>query len=96
MLVYDVTSPDSFQHLGGWLDLVRKKCPEKVLPGVVVANKIDLEERQRVYIPEVSSSLPPSLPSSLPPTHPHFSLSLSTPRPLSLSLCVYTLSRLVP
>jgi GTPase SAR1 family protein len=82
--VYDVTSPDSFQHLGGWLDLVRKKCPEKVLPGVVVANKIDLEEH------------PPSLPSSLPPTLPHFSLSLSTPRPLSLSLCVYTLSRLVP
>ena len=52
MLVYDVTNPDSFQHLGPWLDLVRKKCPEKMLPGVVVANKIDLEERQRVYIPE--------------------------------------------
>jgi len=52
MLVYDVTNPDSFQSLGPWLDLVRKKCPEKMLPGVVVANKIDLEERQRVYIPE--------------------------------------------
>jgi len=52
MLVYDVTNPDSFQHLGPWLDLVRKKCPEKILPGVVVANKIDLEERQRVDIPD--------------------------------------------
>ena len=52
MLVYDVTNPESFQNLGHWLALVRQKCPEKVLPGVVVANKIDLEERQRVYIPE--------------------------------------------
>ena len=30
---------------------VRKRCPEKVLPGVVVANKIDLEERSRVRPP---------------------------------------------
>ena len=85
MLVYDVTNPDSFQHLGGWLDLVRKKCPEKVLPGVVVANKIDLEERQRVYIPEVSSSHPPS--PSLPPP---LSSSASLLPPSSLSLYVYT------
>ena len=48
MLVYDVTNEQSFQKLGAWLDLVRKRCPDKVLPGVVVANKIDLEERARV------------------------------------------------
>jgi len=36
IFVYDVTKPESFQNLGEWLDLVRKKCPEKVLPGVYV------------------------------------------------------------
>ncbi|KAJ1490938.1 P-loop containing nucleoside triphosphate hydrolase protein [Baffinella frigidus] len=41
MLVYDVTNEQSFQNLGTWLDLVRKRCPEKMLPGVVVANKIE-------------------------------------------------------
>ena len=43
MLVYDVTKPETFENLGPWLELVRRKCPEKALPGVVVANKIDLE-----------------------------------------------------
>jgi small GTP-binding protein len=52
MLVYDVTKPETFENLGPWLELVRRKCPEKALPGVVVANKIDCEERQRVFIPE--------------------------------------------
>eukprot|EP00960_Hanusia_phi_P016442 484457-Hanusia_phi.AAC.1 len=48
IFVYDVTKPESFESLGEWLDLVRKKCPEKVLPGVVVANKVDLEDRAKV------------------------------------------------
>jgi GTPase SAR1 family protein len=52
MLVYDVTNSQSFQNLGLWLDLVRKNCPEKMLPGVVVANKIDLEDRLRVDLSE--------------------------------------------
>lgn len=54
MLVYDVSNQDSFTNLGPWLDLLRKKCPEKVLPGVLVANKIDLEERIRVQTDEGS------------------------------------------
>jgi len=33
---------------------VRKKCPEKALPGAVVANKVDLEERARVHSAEGS------------------------------------------
>ncbi|EKX44929.1 hypothetical protein GUITHDRAFT_175448 [Guillardia theta CCMP2712] len=52
IFVYDVTKPESFQNLGEWLDLVRKKCPEKVLPGVVVANKVDLEDRVKVHTTE--------------------------------------------
>jgi intraflagellar transport protein 27 len=54
MLVYDVSNQDSFSNLGPWLDLLRKKCPEKVLPGVLVANKIDLEDRIRVQADEGS------------------------------------------
>mmetsp|Transcript_24149 Transcript_24149/g.49201 ORF Transcript_24149/g.49201 Transcript_24149/m.49201 type:complete len:196 (+) Transcript_24149:229-816(+) len=54
MLVYDVTNPESFHNAGAWLDLVRKKCPEKPLPGVLVANKTDLEERLRVHTGEAS------------------------------------------
>ena len=54
MLVYDVSNQDSFNNLGSWLDLLRKKCPEKVLPGVLIANKIDLEDRIRVHTAEGS------------------------------------------
>ncbi len=54
MLVYDVSNQDSFANLGPWLDLLRKKCPEKVLPGVLIANKIDLEDRVRVHTAEGS------------------------------------------
>ena len=54
MLVYDVSNADSFNNLGTWLDLLRKTCPEKVLPGVLIANKIDLEDRFRVHTSEGS------------------------------------------
>mmetsp|Transcript_62225 Transcript_62225/g.166967 ORF Transcript_62225/g.166967 Transcript_62225/m.166967 type:complete len:196 (-) Transcript_62225:138-725(-) len=49
MLVYDVSNQDSFNNLGAWLDLVRSKCPGKQLPGILVANKVDLEDRIRVH-----------------------------------------------
>mmetsp|Transcript_25970 Transcript_25970/g.52943 ORF Transcript_25970/g.52943 Transcript_25970/m.52943 type:complete len:196 (+) Transcript_25970:311-898(+) len=54
MLVYDQTNTESFRNLGTWLDLIRKKCPEKILPGVLVANKTDLEERSRVHLAEAT------------------------------------------
>mmetsp|Transcript_51691 Transcript_51691/g.121366 ORF Transcript_51691/g.121366 Transcript_51691/m.121366 type:complete len:196 (-) Transcript_51691:159-746(-) len=54
MLVYDVSNPESFQNAGNWLDLVKKKCPEKPLPGVLVANKTDLEDRARVHTAEAT------------------------------------------
>ena len=45
MLVYDVTNPDSFHLLRQWLDGIKQQNSGKQLTGVVVANKIDLENR---------------------------------------------------
>uniref|UniRef100_A0A7S0VKT5 Uncharacterized protein n=1 Tax=Hemiselmis tepida TaxID=464990 RepID=A0A7S0VKT5_9CRYP len=49
MLVYDATNEESFEHLSGWLEALRRKMPERQIPGVVVANKIDRGERVRVH-----------------------------------------------
>ena len=48
MLVYDVTNPDSFHLLRNWLDGIKQANPGKNLTGVVVANKIDLDNRMAV------------------------------------------------
>ena len=45
MLVYDVTNPDTFHLLRQWLEGIKQQNPGKPLAGVVVANKIDLENR---------------------------------------------------
>eukprot|EP00350_Pseudokeronopsis_sp_OXSARD2_P011554 CAMPEP_0170541180 /NCGR_PEP_ID=MMETSP0211-20121228/980_1 /TAXON_ID=311385 /ORGANISM="Pseudokeronopsis sp., Strain OXSARD2" /LENGTH=55 /DNA_ID=CAMNT_0010843809 /DNA_START=231 /DNA_END=398 /DNA_ORIENTATION=- len=45
MLVYDVTNPDSFHLLRQWLDGIKQQNTGKQLMGVVVANKLDLENR---------------------------------------------------
>ena len=45
MLVYDVTNPDTFSLLRQWLDGIKQQNPGKQLTGVVVANKIDLDNR---------------------------------------------------
>lgn len=54
-LVYDVTKRESFDHLEHWAETVRanltissnsaRQAPILPLPGVVIANKTDLEER---------------------------------------------------
>ncbi|KAK3091502.1 hypothetical protein FSP39_020289 [Pinctada imbricata] len=46
MVVYDVTSEVSFSSCAKWLERVRCQKPETKLPGVVVANKTDLDERR--------------------------------------------------
>mmetsp|Transcript_25012 Transcript_25012/g.41194 ORF Transcript_25012/g.41194 Transcript_25012/m.41194 type:complete len:183 (-) Transcript_25012:154-702(-) len=48
MLVYDVSNADSFKNLPTWLSAVRKVRPD--LPGVLVANKVDLEDRTVVSV----------------------------------------------
>ena len=45
MLVYDVTNPDTFHLLRQWLEGIKKQNTGRPLMGVVVANKIDLENR---------------------------------------------------
>eukprot|EP00741_Cyanophora_paradoxa_P007576 tig00001155_g7328.t1 len=42
MLVYDASNPKSFQSLNDWLALCKKVRPN--MPGVIVANKTDIEE----------------------------------------------------
>ena len=34
MLVYDATNVDSFENLNNWIDMIRKRNPDRVLPGV--------------------------------------------------------------
>ena len=48
MLVYDVTNPDTFHLLRQWHEGVKSQNAGRNLSGVVVANKIDLENRAQV------------------------------------------------
>ena len=45
VLVYDVTNQDTFHLLRQWYDGIKQQNGNKELTGVVVANKIDLENR---------------------------------------------------
>ena len=45
MLVYDCTNPDSFTLLRQWHDSIKQENQGKHLTGVVIANKIDLEQK---------------------------------------------------
>jgi small GTP-binding protein len=45
MLVYDVTNPDTFHLLRQWLEGIKQHNQGRPLMGVVVANKIDIENR---------------------------------------------------
>mmetsp|Transcript_66108 Transcript_66108/g.156135 ORF Transcript_66108/g.156135 Transcript_66108/m.156135 type:complete len:166 (+) Transcript_66108:1-498(+) len=49
MLVYDCTRPETFQNCSFWLEQVRKTQQARRLPGVLVANKIDLEDRMVIH-----------------------------------------------
>eukprot|EP01065_Artemidia_motanka_P032198 TRINITY_DN39233_c0_g1_i1.p1 TRINITY_DN39233_c0_g1~~TRINITY_DN39233_c0_g1_i1.p1 ORF type:complete len:196 (+),score=82.46 TRINITY_DN39233_c0_g1_i1:68-655(+) len=49
MLVYDQTNKNTFDKCKSWVDLCRQNRKQGTqLPGVLVANKADLEERQEV------------------------------------------------
>ncbi|KAK2166846.1 hypothetical protein LSH36_34g00049 [Paralvinella palmiformis] len=51
MVVYDVTSETSFNSCAKWLERVRSHNHDVSIPGVLVANKIDLDQR-RVISPK--------------------------------------------
>ncbi len=48
VLVYDVTNPDSFNLLRQWYEGIKQQNQGKHLEGVVIANKVDLDQRAAV------------------------------------------------
>ena len=56
MVVYDCTSETSFSSCVKWLERVRAQSPNTQIPGVLIANKVDLEQR-RVISPKKGQEL---------------------------------------
>uniref|UniRef100_A0A0B6YSE1 Small monomeric GTPase n=1 Tax=Arion vulgaris TaxID=1028688 RepID=A0A0B6YSE1_9EUPU len=56
MVVYDCTSETSFSNSVTWLDKVRSQSPDIHIPGVLVANKTDLDKR-RIISPKMGREL---------------------------------------
>ncbi|GFO28636.1 intraflagellar transport protein 27 homolog [Plakobranchus ocellatus] len=56
MVVYDCTSETSFSSCKKWLERIRSQCPDIQVPGALVANKTDLDQR-RVISPKVGKEL---------------------------------------
>ena len=53
MVVYDITSLDSFHHVQNWIEDIRNQSPKTVLI-ILIGNKIDLEEKRAVSYDEGS------------------------------------------
>merc|ERR1719161_413972 len=53
MLVYDVSSPDTFKNLATWYEKIQQSLMESAITGVVIANKTDLMERSNSVPPEM-------------------------------------------
>ena len=53
MVVYDITSKESFEHVQNWIQDIKDQSPKTVLI-VLVGNKIDLEENRVVSYDEGS------------------------------------------
>ena len=49
-LVYDISDRESFTNIGKWLSYARSIRPSHALPGVLIANKVDLKESGRMAI----------------------------------------------
>ena len=54
-LVYDATNPESFHALRQWLETIKQYNNGRHLPGIVIANKIDLEHRIQVNPQDAAS-----------------------------------------
>ena len=49
VVLFDVTNPNSFEHLANWINDVRKYSEEgKKVPIILVGNKRDLEEHRKI------------------------------------------------
>ncbi len=48
MLVYDITSGESFFRVEDWLERIDQNCPRDKLTLTLVGNKIDLDHQREV------------------------------------------------
>ncbi|CAO3617100.1 unnamed protein product [Cunninghamella blakesleeana] len=60
LLVYDITSQESFQELHSWVEELKRNMNEELVM-VVVANKIDLASRREVQLQEAQEYVTRSL-----------------------------------
>jgi len=45
-IVYSIEDRESFTHVSKWLEEVNRYVPNKAVPRILVANKVDLEKRE--------------------------------------------------
>ena len=48
IIVFDVTSQDSFDNVKGWINSVKSNIGENVIPIIIVGNKIDMENMREI------------------------------------------------
>ena len=48
ILVYDISSQESFAHLDNWLNMVKANCNMEKIACILLANKIDLQDDRQV------------------------------------------------
>jgi len=56
MVVFDCTSETSFSNVEKWLEKVKKQNQDIYIPGALIANKVDLEQR-RIISPKKGQEL---------------------------------------
>ena len=48
VIVFDVTSQDSFDNVKGWINSIKSNIGENVIPIIIVGNKIDMENLREI------------------------------------------------
>ena len=48
VIVFDVTSQESFDNVKGWINSVKSNIGENVIPIIIVGNKIDMENMREI------------------------------------------------
>lgn len=48
VIVFDVTSQDSFDNVKGWINSIKSNLGEKIIPIIIVGNKIDMENMREI------------------------------------------------
>ena len=48
IIVFDVTSHDSFDNVKGWINSIKSNLGENIIPIIIVGNKIDMENMREI------------------------------------------------